>query len=269
MGEVELAAHASAWPAEEFVRSLSEISEAGFRAMEARAGVVPEYEDRVQVFQEMLAQSDVTLAAVETGLRPITLEILEEEVERCANVARFLRANGAELLVLHPPLRRPEGDDSEDLKLAFEAVDQVGRRTLDLDVRTCVHPDCGTVAESRREVNRLLENTDPEFVRLCADVGFLAWSGISSASFFKSFASRIDYVQFRDVRKPRPRKGRRQKLRPATFGRGAVRLQTVARQVEAMGYSGWVTIEVPGPHADPVSVASDAREVARKVLGLA
>ena len=89
------------------------------------------------------------------------------------------------------------------------------------------------------------------------------------AGFFKSFASRIDYVQFRDVRKPRPRKGRPQELRPATFGRGAVRLQTVARQVEAMGYSGWVTIEVPGPHADPVSVASDAREVARKVLGLA
>lgn len=269
MGEVELAAHASAWPADEFVRGLSEISEAGFRAMEARASVVPDYEDRVEVFQEMLAQSDVTLAAVETGLRPITLEILEEEVERCANVARFLRANGAELLVLHPPTRRPEGDDAEDLKLAYEAVNQVGRRTLDLDVRTCVHPDCGTVAENRREVNRLLENTDPEFVRLCADVGFLSWAGISSSSFFKSFASRIDYIQFHDVRKPRSRKGRRQELKPATFGRGAVKLQTVAHQIEEMGYSGWVTIEVPGPHKDPVRAASEAREVARTMLGLA
>ncbi|MHC5057127.1 MAG: hypothetical protein ACYTKD_20815, partial [Planctomycetota bacterium] len=64
-------------------------------------------------------------------------------------------------------------------------------------------------------------------------------------------------------------KGRRETLKPATFGRGIVRLQTVARQVEAMGYSGWVTIEVPGPHADPVGVVSEAREVARKVLGLA
>jgi len=269
MGEVELAAHASAWPAEDFVRSLSEISKAGYRAMEARAGVVPDYEDRVQVFQEMLAQSDVTLAAVETSLRPITLDILEEEVERCANVARFLRGNDAELLVLHPPVRRPEGDDPEDLKLAFEAISQVGRRTLDLDVRTCVRPDCGTIAENRREVKRLLENTDPEFVRLCANVGFLSWAGISSASFFKSYASRIDYVQFRDVRKPRPRKGRRETLKPATFGRGAVRLQTVSNQIEAMGYSGWVTIEVPGPHKDAVKAASEAREVARTMLGLA
>lgn len=269
MGEVELAAHASAWPAEEFVRGLSEISEAGFRAMESRASVVPEYEDRVQVFQEMLAQSDVKLAAVETGLRPITLDILEEEVERCANVARFLRANGAELLVLHPPLRRPDGDDAEDLKLAFEAVNQVGRRTVDLDVRTCVHPNCGTIAENRREVNRLLENTDPEFVRLCADVGFLAWAGISSASYFKSFASRIDYVQLCDVKKPRPRKGRRETLKPATFGRGIVKLQTVARQIEEMDYSGWVTIEVPAPRENQVKVAGEARDVARKVLGLA
>jgi len=269
MGEVELAAHSSAWPAEEFVRSLSEISKAGFRAMDARASVVPDYEDRVQVFQEMLAQSDVTLAAVETSLRPITLDILEEEVERCANVARFLRANDAELLVLHPPVRRPEGDDPEDLKLAFEAINQVGRRTLDLDVRTCVQPDCNTIAENRRELKRLLEHTDPEFVRLCADVGFLAWAGISYSTFFKNYASRIDYVKFRDVRKPRPRKGRRERLRPAAFGRGAVRLQTVSNQIEAMGYSGWVTIEVPGPHKDAVKVASEAREVARTMLGLA
>jgi inosose dehydratase len=269
MGEVELAAHASAWPEDEFVRSLSEISDSGFRAMEARASVVPEYEDRVQVFKEMLAQSDVTLAAVETGLRPITLEILEEEVERCANVARFLRANGAELLVLRPPTRRPEGDDAEDLKLAFEAVNQVGRRTLDLDVRTCIHPDCGTVAENRREVNRLLENTDPEFVRLCADVGFLAWAGISPASFFESFASRIDYIHFGDVKKPRPRKGRRERLKPATFGRGIVKFQTVSRQIEDMGYSGWITIEMPGLHKNPVRVAEEARETARTALGLA
>jgi len=46
-------------------------------------------------------------------------------------------------------------------------------------------------------------------------------------------------------------------------------MQTVANQIEAMGYSGWITIEVPGPHDDPVKVASEAREVARTVLGLA
>ena len=46
-------------------------------------------------------------------------------------------------------------------------------------------------------------------------------------------------------------------------------MQTVASQIEAMGYSGWVTVEVPGPHASPVKAASDAREVARTTLGLA
>ena len=84
MGEIELAFHVSAWPDEEFVMALAGIADAGFRAMECRANVVPDYEDRVQVFQEMLLQQNVTLAAIETGLRPVTAEILEEEIERCA-----------------------------------------------------------------------------------------------------------------------------------------------------------------------------------------
>ena len=268
MGEIELACHVSAWPQGEFVMGLAGIAEAGFRAMEARANVVPEYEDRVQVFQEMLAQQGVTLAAIETDLRPITLEILEEEVERCANVARFLRANRAEILVLRPPPRRNEGDDADDWKLACEAINQVGRRTLDLDVRTCITPGADTIAESRRETERLLESTDPEFVRMCLDASYLTWAGISPLHFGRKHGSRIDYVHLRDIRKPRTRKTKPQRPQPATFGKGAVKMKTISNLIDALDYNGWITLLCPGRHDTPVAVASGARAVARGVFGL-
>jgi inosose dehydratase len=268
MGEIELACHIKAWPADDFVRGLSGISEAGFRAMEAEANVVPLYEDRVPVFQEMLARQDITLSAVETHLRPITLEILEEEVERCANVARFLRANRSELFVLHPPVRRAEGDDQEDWKLAVEAINQIGRRTIDLDVRTCVHPSENTIAEKKAEVEKLLKQTDDDVVRICADTGFLAWAGISPAHFFKKYGRRIDYVHLRDIKKPRAQKTGPSPLRPASFGKGAVKMDAIAKKLEEIDYSGWVTIEYPGEHANPVEAAKLARETARHVLNL-
>jgi len=269
MGEVELALSASAWPEDEFVRGLAGISEAGFRAMEARASVVPEYEDRVLVFQEMLQREGVTLAAVGFQLRPITLETMEEEIERCANVARFLRANRSELLVLRPPPRRLEGEDLEDWKLAIDAMNQVGRRTIDLDVRTCISPWAGTICESRREVDKLVDQTDPEFVRLCADLGFLAWAEMSAAHFFKRNASRIDYVRVHDVRKRRPRKGKPEAPKPAVFGKGVVKISSLARLVDSIDYSGWVTVECPGKKEDPVETCRAAGETARHVLGLA
>jgi inosose dehydratase len=269
MGEIELALHISAWSAEDdFVRALAGVSDAGYRAMEAQAVVVPEYEDRVAVFQEMLSRQDVTLTAVETHLRPITLELLEEEIERCANVARFLRANRSELLVLHPPVKRPEGDDAEDWKLAIEAINQIGRRTLDLDVRTCIHPSENTIAENRRDVERLFKQTDEDAVRVCADTGFLMWAGISPAHFFKKFGKRIDYVHLRDVKKPRALKSGPSSLQPATFGKGAVKMEAIAKRLEAIDYSGWVTIEYPGDHTEPVAAAAAAREIARRVLNL-
>ena len=145
----------------------------------------------------------------------------------------------------------------------------MGRRTFDLDVRTCIHPDYGTIAEKRDELERLLKLTDPEYVHICADVGFLAWAGMASSHFFKKYGSRTDYVHFSDVRKPRSRKGRPQKPKPAVFGNGIVRFRTLARQLESAGYSGWITIDCPGAHEDPVGVARAARTVARDALNLA
>ena len=274
MGEIELAFHVSAWPEDEFVMGLAGIATAGFRAMEARANVVPQYEDRVPVFQEMLAQQGVTLAAIETGLRPITPETLEEEVERCANVARFLRANRAEMLVLYPPVRRPDragrpGDDAENWKLSCEAINQLGRRTQDLDVRACITPAAGTIAQSKRETERLLENTDPEFVRMCLDASFLSWAGISPSHFGRKHASRIDYLRLQDIRKPRSRKTAPQPPQRAVFGKGYVNMKAVSRLIDALDYNGWITLLCPGPHNNPVEVAGAAHSVARCVFGLA
>lgn len=267
MGEVELAFHISAWPEEEFVRGLSGVAEAGFRAIELTSAVVPQYEDRIAVFQEMLARQGVTLAAIEVKLRPITLEVLEEEIERCANVARFLRANRSELLVLYPPEKKGGGEDAEDWKLSVEAINQIGKRTLDLDVRTCLHPYAGTIGQTRRELERLLQQTEPEFVRICADAGFLTWIGISIPHFFKKYKDRIDYVHVQDIRKP-SRQKEQKPPRQAVFGRGSVDLAALGRKLEASDYCGWVTVECPGPHQDPVAVAKAAGQVARRVLNL-
>jgi len=268
MHEVELALHDSAWPDGEFVLSLAGVAAAGYRAIEVRSDVVPLYEDRVHVFQEMLAQQGVTLVAVETRLRPMTLDILEEEVERCANVARFLRANKAEILVLHPPERRSEGDEKDDMGLAIEAMSQIGKRTLDLDVRTCVHPEYGTIAESKRTVEKVLALTDARHVRVCADVGFLTAAGMSVLHFLRKYKSRVDYIHLRDIRKPRARKRRPARPEPAQFGKGAVGIEAVAKVIEGIDYSGWVTVEIPGPVDNPVEAALSAREITRRALGL-
>ena len=272
MGEVELALHVSAWPEGEFVRGLSGVAEAGFRSMETLSRIVAEYEDRVAVFQEMLSRQGVTLAAVETQLRPVTQENREEEIERCANVARFLRANRAELFVLKLPpwpAGSEGGQQSEAWKLAVETINQIGRRTIDLDVRTCILPDASTIAQSKKEVEKLLEETDPEFVRLCADFGFLGWAGISPHRFVKKYAGRIDYVNVRDVKKPKKTMSGPEAPKPSPFGKGVLKLSSLGKLLEAMNYSGWVTVVCPPGEPNPVATCREAGELVRCALGLA
>ena len=58
----------------------------------------------------------------------------------------------------------------------------------------------GTCVQNENELNRLLSDTDPELVNLCADTGHLYFAGIDPVIFFKENMSRIKHIHFKDLR---------------------------------------------------------------------
>src|SRR3954469_8034954 len=100
MADIELACHTAAWGDDGFINALSDIEKAGYRGIETTTGVVEQFEDRVEVFNEIRVQHQMRLGAISAGGAIWPGMSLEEEVERSLNIVRFLKSANANILTL-------------------------------------------------------------------------------------------------------------------------------------------------------------------------
>lgn len=177
---------------------------------------------------------------------------LDEEVERNLNIARFLKACGAKYLTLVPPRPNPEKplEDELDLMPAATAYGEIARRTLELEIQTCLHPEIGSYVDDTKRLNKFLQMSDPEAMRICVDSGYLHEAGLSPAAFIKEHQKRLGLVHLRDI-KPSDAKSRRKskkskehsRMVSVELGKGEVDLHGFVKAIMASDYMGWATVE--------------------------
>jgi sugar phosphate isomerase/epimerase len=254
MSDIELACHLSPWGHRGFIHALADIEQSGFRGIETSSDIVEMYEDRVGVFTEILTQHRLNLIAITAGGARWPGMNLDEEVERNLNYARFLRSAGARYLTLYPPRPNPESpiEDELDLMPAATAYGEIARRTIELDVLTCLHPDMHSCVDNPRILNKFIQMADPEALKLCVDSSWLFEAGVPVAPFIKEHHKRLGLVHLRDV-KPREhkakkpathRKGKEPARTPGVeLGKGHVNLPGFVKALLAADYVGWATVE--------------------------
>lgn len=262
MSDTELACDASPWGVAGFVNALSDIRRAGFTGVEAGVDLVPHFEDRVHILQEMLEAEGLSLVTIHTPLRHLSAGSAEEESERCLNVARFLGAMECEMLIVGAPPHDP-GAYEEEWLLFTNLLAEVGKRAAEFGVRLMVNPEPGTICGTRSELEKLLKMFPVKALPLATDAAFLALSGIAPATYFKKYKNRLGHIYLSDVRKPRSRPAPKKKkattqkkrkpkavARPAPhrtmLGKGIVPLGRFLDAATAAKYSGWVTVRLPG-----------------------
>ena len=62
------------------------------------------------------------------------------------------------------------------------------------------HHHMGTVVQSLAEVDRMMENTDPEYVSLLFDTGHFTYCGEDPLEVVKKYVHRIKHVHLKDIR---------------------------------------------------------------------
>jgi len=248
MADIELACHTSAWGDDGFINALSDIERAGFKGIETTTGVVEQFEDRVEVFNEILVQHQMQLVAITAGGAMWPGMSLEEEVERSLNIVRFLKAANAKILTLIPPRPNPDQplEDEADLIPAATAYGEIARRTEEHGILACLHPEIGTLVNDQKSLERFIEHSDAQAMRLCVDSAFLAQAEIPGAKFIKENKKRIGAVHLRDM-KPwtgKKKKGEESRFQTMELGKGTLDLEEFVDTLLAAEFSGWATVEL-------------------------
>jgi inosose dehydratase len=274
---MRVACHTITWGESHLELALEEIHQLGFGAFETFASIVNRYEGSLGEFKQLLEQHQLQLISLYGGGDMHRAEAESSVIDHNVRIARFLQANGADRMVLGPARRSSQGPSPAELKQLAATANEIGKRTLELGVLSCIHPHVYTVLESVDEIDEVMGQLDTQAVGLAADTAHFAKgnSEMTSAevSLFERYATDIKYVHLKDWDPNLPPDFDEDSLTPVIrdfteLGEGAVNLAGCIDVLRRVNYDGWLTIELDYTRRTPMESVQMSKQYLEQTLGL-
>jgi len=170
--------------------------------------------------------------------------------------------------------------NDEEWKIFCDGMNKLGKIAKEeYGIALTFHHHMGTVVQNADEVERMMDNTDPEYVSLLFDTGHFAYCGEDPLEMVKKYADRIKHVHLKDIRKDMVEKVKKEELsfldgvRMGTFtvpGDGDIDFDPIFKVLEESGYTGYMVVEAEQDpaKANPLEYALKARKFISEKTGL-
>ena len=248
-------------------RAIDDISALGYAGIQLRTSVLKAYADRPAALRELLAKRHLTFAALSSGNVPIDPAMQRKVIDEHLAHARFLRAAGGFYLQLID--ERPKGRPVEaaDCAQLGKLLTEIGKRVADVGVQAAYHPHMGSIGEKPEEIDRVIDATDAQYVRLLFDVAHYQAGGGDPVRAIHRYANRIALLHIKDLRQP----AGNAPYQFVELGRGSVNLPGVFSALREERFSGWAIVEldsVPEPDLSPKEAAAISKRYLEEKIGV-
>ena len=270
-----------------FEQCVSEMALAGFTGSE----VGNKYPKDPEVLKKALELRGVEICNQWFSSFLITKPFEEVEKEFRAQLA-FLKALGAKVIGASEQSYSVQGQlDTPIFGHKYEMNDQewdtfcTGMNKLgkiakeEYGIALTFHHHMGTVVQSLAEVDRMMENTDPEYVSLLFDTGHFTYCGEDPLEVVKKYVHRIKHVHLKDIRPEVVEQVKKENMsflagvRAGAFtipGDGCINYDPIFKVLEEAGYEGYMVVEAEQDpaKANPLEYAIRARKFIAEKTGL-
>lgn len=268
-----------------FEQCISEMALAGFTGCE----VGNKYPKDTAVLKKALELRGMQICNAWFSSFLLTKPYEEVEAEFIKHIS-FLKEMGAKVVGISEQSYSIQGTDKpvfeakyvmndDEWKLFCDGLNKLGKVANDMGIALTLHHHMGTVVQTEAEIDRMMENTDPELFGLLFDSGHLAYCGEDYMSVLKKYAKRIKHVHLKDIRPDKVKKVKDEHLsflqgvRLGTFtvpGDGAIDFTPIFDVLAETGYEGYVLVEAEQDPAiaNPFEYALKARKYIAEKAGL-
>lgn len=269
-----------------FEQCISEMALAGFTGTE----IGNKYPKDPEVLEQYLSIRGLKVASAWFSAF-LTTKPFEETAEAFKAHRDFLHAMGAKVIVVAEQghsiqgiMTAPVFDDKpvftdEEWKKLAEGLEKLGDLAHEKDMEIVYHHHMGTGVQTTEEIDRLMEMTDPDKVKLLFDTGHLVFSGENPIAVYNRHQDRIKHIHFKDIRQETAEEVEKEKdsflngVKKGVFtvpGDGMIDFTPIWRAIHASDYEGWIVVEAEQDpaKANPFEYAVKARSYIREVTGL-
>ena len=220
----------------------------------------------------------------------LTTKPYEETEKEFIKHITFLKEMGAKVVGVSEQGHSIQGTDlsifddkyvmnDEEWEMLCTGLNKLGKVAKDMGIALTFHHHMGTVVQTAAEIDRLMENTDPEIFNLLFDSGHLAYCGEDYMYILKKYVNRIKHVHLKDIRPDViadvKAKGESflQGVRKGTFtvpGDGVIDFEPIFNVLAENNYEGYVLVEAEQDPAiaNPFEYAVKARKYIAEKAGL-
>ena len=220
----------------------------------------------------------------------LTTKPYEETEKEFIKHITFLKEMGAKVVGVSEQGHSIQGTDlsifddkyvmnDEEWDMLCTGLNKLGKVAKDMGITLTFHHHMGTVVQTAAEIDRMMENTDPELFNLLFDSGHLAYCGEDYMYILKKYINRIKHVHLKDIRldviADVKAKGESflQGVRKGTFtvpGDGVIDFAPIFEVLAENNYEGYVLVEAEQDPAiaNPFEYALKARKYIAEKAGL-
>lgn len=195
------------------------------------------------VEHERGARTAIRTAALLSAVNPDEAKIVLSDENGKNSVRRKLAGR----------IRSEHGLKNSEWNTFAKGVEFVAKRIFEeTGIQSVFHHHCAGYVETPKEIETLMDRTDPEIIGLCFDTGHYAFGGGDPVNGLKHFADRIHHVHFKDWSKQIAVESVTnewdyfESVRNGIFcelGEGAIDFEAILKELKSNNYNGWIVVE--------------------------
>ena len=269
-----------------FEQCISEMALAGFKGTE----IGNKYPKNPDILKHYLDLRNLKVASAWFSAY-LTTKPFEETESAFIKHRDFLHAMGAKVIVVAEQGHSIQGmlDKSvfndkpefteEEWDLLTDGLEKLGDLAHEKDMEIVYHHHMGTGVQTTKEIERLMDNTDPLKVSLLFDTGHLVFSGEDPINIYKKYKGRIKHIHFKDIREQVAEEVKENSdsflngVKKGVFtvpGDGMIDFSPIWKEIKDSGYKGWIVVEAEQDpaKANPYEYALKTRKYIHDTTGL-
>lgn len=269
-----------------FEQCISEMELAGFKGTE----IGNKYPKDPDILKHYLNLRNLKVASAWFSAY-LTTKPFEETESAFIKHRDFLHAMGAKVIVVAEQGHSIQGmlDKSvfndkpefteEEWDLLTDGLEKLGDLAHEKDMEIVYHHHMGTGVQTTKEIERLMDNTDPLKVSLLFDTGHLVFSGEDPINIYKKYKGRIKHIHFKDIREQVAEEVKENSdsflngVKKGVFtvpGDGMIDFSPIWKEIKDSGYKGWIVVEAEQDpaKANPYEYALKTRKYIHDTTGL-
>jgi inosose dehydratase len=270
---------------ENIEQGIRDIAALGFAGTETGGGLYDWWEEhRPGQLGRVLAEAGIPMVTLFHSGEWTAGAAAPELLERARRWSGAIAEMGGEMLMLVPGRRGGADIDAapgapaepfglDDFKQMAETMNRAGEIARAAGIDATMHPHWGTAAESRIEIEILLDLLEPALVGFAPDTGQIAKGGADPFPIIERWAERVRYVHLKDLSREwaalrRAGTPLRSPEGYAELGQGVLDFRRLLPTLEGLNYAGWLMAELDEAKRPAREAAALSRQYLDDTLGL-